>query len=301
VGPKVEHFALKIFKGSGGNAEARLAALVEKAFRRPPTEEKAYSDEVSANGHLKSHGRIVTLLHAFKHCGTFHLVFPWADGGNLLDLWRRTAQQPDKMFGWFWQECQGLADGLFSIHERGVLHGDIKPENILCFPKDPSRNDTGTGATNSPVAMYELRLADFGISTKGQGHDHKVERSWFAARQTKTQRPPEITLGTSSIGLEADIWSLGCVYLDFITWLLEGNESRQEFEEHRMKTGEISDADPGRNAVQEDTFFRVAKVGRPKPKAELKPSVSKVRSERRNPFEPISSPRTELRGLTESC
>jgi len=50
-----------------------------------------------------------------------------------------------------------------------------------------------------------------------------------------------------------DIWSLGCLYLEFITWLLHGNEQIEKFAEDR---GEISML-----GINDDNFFTVLPNG----------------------------------------
>jgi serine/threonine protein kinase len=48
--------------------------------------------------------------------------------------------------------CRDVAEGLLALHDCGVVHGDVKPENILVFPRRDA-NDT-----------FILKLTDFGHS-----------------------------------------------------------------------------------------------------------------------------------------
>lgn len=48
--------------------------------------------------------------------------------------------------------CREIADGLRMLHGCGVVHGDVKPENILVFPSKELRNS------------FVLKLTDFGHS-----------------------------------------------------------------------------------------------------------------------------------------
>jgi serine/threonine protein kinase len=48
--------------------------------------------------------------------------------------------------------CHNVADGLLAMHECGVVHGDVKPENILIFPSRTSDN------------AFVAKLTDFGHS-----------------------------------------------------------------------------------------------------------------------------------------
>ncbi|KAF6807634.1 hypothetical protein CSOJ01_08075 [Colletotrichum sojae] len=48
--------------------------------------------------------------------------------------------------------CMDIAEGLSALHHCGVVHGDVKPENILVFPRKDTRNS------------FSLKLTDFGHS-----------------------------------------------------------------------------------------------------------------------------------------
>jgi Tol biopolymer transport system component len=74
-----------------------------------------------------NHPNIVTVFEAGEFDGRQYLVTELVDGGTLSD-WIRT-RQPS------WQQIIelliGVADGLASAHDAGILHRDLKPANIL--------------------------------------------------------------------------------------------------------------------------------------------------------------------------
>ncbi|KAJ2080458.1 kinase subunit of RNA polymerase II carboxy-terminal domain kinase I [Coemansia sp. RSA 988] len=88
---------------------------------------------------------------------------------------------------------QQLLEGLGFMHERGILHRDIKGSNLLV-------NRQG-----------QVKFVDFGLArsfhhTRMQEFTNRVITLWY--------RPPELLLGTTLYGPEVDIWSLGCVVLE---------------------------------------------------------------------------------------
>lgn len=67
---------------------------------------------------------------------------------------------------------------------------------------------------------------------------------------TKTYRAPEFDLA-DNFDHKFDIWSLGCLYLDFITWVILGQPWVEKFSELRMEDNEDT------VLCEEDTFFQV--------------------------------------------
>lgn len=198
--------------------------------------------------------------------GSVHycLLFPCASG-DLRDLLsdRRDPSLPES---WLIHQCWRLAETLSFIHhdseENGIggdgdpeelfgRHGDIKPENILWF-----NNHTGCDRSGTLV------LADFGVSKAHRAQTKSQSNNW-TTKNSPTYRAPEYDLKGHKIGRKADIWALGCTWLEFATWYLEGPESvNHDFPEFRAKT------DAG--GLNEDTFFSASAD---RMSADVKPEV----------------------------
>jgi CTD kinase subunit alpha len=83
-----------------------------------------------------------------------------------------------------------ILSGLAYLHDRAVLHRDMKGSNILVN------------------AQGELKLADFGLARfynkrRVADYTNRVITLWY--------RPPELLLGATEYGPEVDTWSAGCV------------------------------------------------------------------------------------------
>lgn len=151
-------------------------------------------------------------------------MFLWADGGNLRDFWIEkpkpilTAALVKDII----EQLRGMAEALQKLHgyrdQYHYRHGDIKPENILNFP-DPAAKSIGT----------------FKISDLGSAKHHAVatrlrERTGSKAYATMIYQPPEsITNKLSPSSRLYDIWSMGCVILEFMVWALYGYEELNKF------------------------------------------------------------------------
>ncbi|EFH58094.1 hypothetical protein ARALYDRAFT_346029 [Arabidopsis lyrata subsp. lyrata] len=108
-----------------------------------------------------------------------------------------------------------ILEGLVSIHSHGYVHCDLKPENILVFPR-----------TCEGSVSYELKISDFGISTK-VGEDSEFWEYDSPFLGTSLYMSPESV--QNGIAEEAlDLWSLGCIVLEMYTgeppWQLEDSK-----------------------------------------------------------------------------
>lgn len=190
----------------------------------------------------------------------YYLIFPWADG-TLWDFWQIHDAINSRIMlpQWMADQCYRLALALQSFHnerenqlrelrsgmkndtvngaenERELFgrHGDIKAENILWFER-----------------QNELVLNDFGLARLHT----KVSRSRQDPKtmaRTETYRAPEFDMPHGKISRSSDIFSLGCAFLEFVTWYMEGYHSASDaFVTRRMEL------DP-ENGFETDTFFRV--------------------------------------------
>ncbi|KAK0666020.1 hypothetical protein QBC41DRAFT_399065 [Cercophora samala] len=191
-----------------------------------------------------NHDHIVRFLTAFRRGEPgnedHYLMFEWADGGNLRTLWEKALSQPltPNLLKAAVREIWGIADGLDKAHNPKsgprFRHGDLKPENILWFKGD---DEIGT-----------LKIADWGLA-KGYNEKTELRNSRTTGQQgTRMYEPPEEDTGegislpavNSWLGLGAtqtgrvksrvyDVWSLGCIIMEFIIWLLYGEQGRKTF------------------------------------------------------------------------
>lgn len=181
----------------------------------------------------KGHEHLIQLLLSYQLAGECFMIFPWALG-NLAEFWEKNPSNPASRddLCWFIQQCEGLARGLCKVHrndswppENGSFgdaslvdsrnrgrHGDIKPENILWFKDEKA-------------SQAHLVVADFTLM-----RFHSMDSvDYTEARKvgfSQTYYPPEVDAGWyTSVSQTYDIWTLGCVYLEFITWYLIGYDA----------------------------------------------------------------------------
>ncbi|KAH8647910.1 kinase-like domain-containing protein [Xylariales sp. PMI_506] len=221
--------------------------------------EYRFEVEVSTYSSLGDrHERITQLLAAIQHKDSFYLIIPWAEKGSLKHFWESvdsTTLYPDaaQRTDWLLGECLGLADGLAYMHgltetkpDQTYLHADIKPENILVFVTHGTTGDS----------VYRLKFADFGLSRPVGAAGIQP---WKITAPI-THRPPEMDMRKSPILLAWDVWGLGCLYSQFITWSIQGREGVATFENARKREQSDSKSKGRRGETREDTFFRLRRT-----------------------------------------
>ncbi|WP_164904833.1 serine/threonine-protein kinase [Streptomyces cyaneus] len=208
--------------GSGGMGHVWLAhdqrlacevALKEIVFRDPAEADehearvaRARAEARHAAG-LRGHPHVVTVHDVLEHEGLPWIVMEYVAGAvNLRDLIdQRGPLAP--------AECAriGLAvlDALTAGHERGVMHRDVKPANILLAPDR-------TGAPHGRVL-----LTDYGISVQPDAGETRYTLASVLVGTSGYLAPERVTGGAPTPA--ADLFSLGCT-------LYYGVEGRAPFD-----------------------------------------------------------------------
>ncbi|KAI0535960.1 hypothetical protein GGR58DRAFT_419484 [Xylaria digitata] len=236
-------FKAQIYLGQYGFVRKPMMAAIKKLHS---TDYNAFKREAHILRHFSRQSEtslIIRLLATFEYEGYYHLVFPWASG-NLLEYWRDhdpyTKLPKNNLHSSIGNihamlhQCAGIASAVTQIHSvlnkpalsicasstrsqrRFGRHGDLKPGNILYFV--------------SKTGPSKLVIADMGIA---QFHDSSQIRTSSIPRPscTPTYRAPEYDLLSTGVKTTSayDVWSMGCIFLEFTIWLLTGDARRRAF------------------------------------------------------------------------
>ncbi|MET9889631.1 protein kinase [Streptomyces sp. NPDC006465] len=196
--------------GSGGMGHVWLAhdqrldcdvALKEIRFRDIPesgAEHESRTARARAEARhaavLRGHPHVVTVHDVLEHEGLPWIVMEYVAGAEDLRDWlaRRGPLAPDA--------CArvGLAvlDALTAGHERGIMHRDVKPANILLAPD----------RTGSPAAR--ILLTDYGISVQPDSLETRWTQTSVLVGTAGYLAPERATGGPPTTA--ADLFSLGC-------------------------------------------------------------------------------------------
>ncbi|KAI0410236.1 kinase-like domain-containing protein [Xylaria grammica] len=178
------------------------------------------------------HNNLIELISSFKQDGSYYFLFPWAGGGHLKRFWKGpwdSAQRTQELVTWAFEQMEGISSAVHEIHNPGPSglseengrHGDLKPQNILLFN---GNNNLGT-----------LRVADAGLA-RFHAESTSIRKAGTTTRGATIEYAPPEALDEGEKAKRSrrfDIWSLGCIYLEFITWLIGGSSDVEEFREKR--------------------------------------------------------------------
>lgn len=199
--------------GRGGYGSVYLGFRRSEKDRTP--ERAIKTAELSHASSLEDEGRILIRLQspfvvrcygeeiAREEEGMqYNLILEYCSGKTILDLIEdnqgELLESDVKVF------ARDVLSGLTYIHDRDIIHCDIKPENLLLSPTDHRFRSNG----------YLTKIGDFGLAMEkgsleyGSGYGHMRGTTRYMA-------PELITHGIVDFG--ADVWAFGCTVLEMLS------------------------------------------------------------------------------------
>jgi len=141
-----------------------------------------------------SDSHVAALYDVLEERGEIFLVMEYVEGENLRQRLRRPISLQE-----FFDIATQCVEALAAAHARGIVHCDIKPENIML------------------TAAGQVKILDFGVAKHLPRSDQSatVERSGTLAG-TPAYMSPEVLMEKAPDG-RADVFSLGVVFYETLT------------------------------------------------------------------------------------
>jgi serine/threonine-protein kinase len=140
------------------------------------------------------HPRILPVLDAGESAGRLYFVLPYMEEGTLRQRMQREPQLPLTEAVAI---ARTLAETLHQAHLQGLVHRDVKPENVL-------------------FSHGQAYLADFGIARALEKTMDNTSTSAGIVRGTVAYMSPEQASGGRDIDGRSDVFSLGCVFYEML-------------------------------------------------------------------------------------
>lgn len=166
---------------------------------------KSMSTEIEIMKRIR-HKNILSMYELFESPRCLWIIMELADGGDLFHYIANAKVYNEAIIA---QLMQQILSGVHYLHAMGVVHRDLRPDNILL---------SGT------LESCDVKIADFGLSAlvrigeKGYDTSGSEKRKRYAQLTekwgTKEYFAPEVL--EQMYGPQVDVWALGCVFYELL-------------------------------------------------------------------------------------
>jgi serine/threonine-protein kinase len=182
-----------VYRANDGMLERKVALkILHRRFGEDEEYVERFRREARAVAKL-AHPNIVTVIDRGEDEGRQFIVFEYIEGDDLKELIDRAGPLPIEQVAELGQE---IAAALAFAHERGIVHRDVKPQNVLL---------NGEG---------RAKVTDFGIA-RSLDVEHGVTQTGTVLG-TSNYIAPEQAAG-QPIDDRSDVYSFGVVLFELLT------------------------------------------------------------------------------------
>lgn len=199
-------FAVRHLIGRGGMGRVYLGhdSQLDRNVAIKLMEPSRAADAVSRQRFLReskataavNHPHIVTIYQVGEHDGLPYIVMQHVNGPSLTDY--RLATGGTAVAAEVVRIGRELAEGLAAAHEHGLVHRDVKPDNILL--EGPARR---------------VRIIDFGLAREIETDESRLTVDG-AVVGTPAYMSPE-RIGAGDVDTKSDLFGLGVILYELLS------------------------------------------------------------------------------------
>lgn len=173
--------------------DRRYAVKLMSGATASPDAADQFRREVKAVGKSR-HPNLLYAIDAGTHDGSLYLVTEFVEGQDLARILRDRGPLPPAVAC---EIARQIATGLAFAHTNGIVHRDIKPQNVILQP-------------NGQLKILDLGLAAVRDATEG-------ELRGDAVAGTPAYMPPEQWRRGEAVSPAIDMYALGCTLFELLT------------------------------------------------------------------------------------
>lgn len=195
-----------VYEGHDLKTRRRVAVkTLRPEYQRDPESRKRFRREARMMAFV-SHPNLVTIYDLIDASNGSWMVMEYVDGQDLRSLLDEEGPlDPETVM----EVLDAVGNGLSHMHENGLVHLDVKPQNII-------RQPDGT-----------LKLIDFGLAQQAGGPQDMIGGTAFG---TVAYLAPEQASG-ETVTAATDVYALGCVAYELLTgrtpYVAEGPDQKR--------------------------------------------------------------------------
>jgi serine/threonine protein kinase/tetratricopeptide (TPR) repeat protein len=193
----------EVWRAHGATGGRKFALkLLRPEYAQHPQLRRRFAREARAASRL-SHPNLVT-VYAFGNDADeqLYIAMELADGPSITE-----AVQVGLSYRNILELADRLLAGLAHAHARGVIHRDLKPDNVLL------------AGAKLPKAVGTPKIVDFGIATVPYEESLTTDRDTQQGEVVGTPRymSPEQAMGERNLGPRTDIYNVGLILYELIS------------------------------------------------------------------------------------
>ena len=161
-----------------------------------------FFNEARATSSIKHPGIVEVFDFGYMASGHAYLVMEFLEGMPLSHRVKRRGALPEAEAALL---LRSVCIALSAAHDKGVIHRDLKPDNIFVMP-DPDS-----------VFGERTKILDFGIAKLMDIGPAGSATKTGAVMGTPTYMSPEQCSGRGEVDARADLYSIGCMFYELVT------------------------------------------------------------------------------------